>query len=167
MRIRCLLLLCWMCLSLSSLQAQHRHMGFQLQALTPDQGLSQATNYFRFEDSEGFMWIATNEAVNRFDGRQFKVYNLNRYFKDCPPLQQAYGFTEDSNGNLYVGSTKGLYVYHRNKDQFTLHTIFHQPDEVAMPIAFLHGKIWCFNRQWQLATYDVLTGKIEKITTLP
>lgn len=165
---RCVKLLClWICITCKLSYAQHHHLPFTLQSLTPDAGLSQATHYFRFEDSKGFMWIATNGAVNRFDGRRFKVYNLNRYFNQCAPLQQAYGFAEDSKGNVYMGSTQGLYVYHRDKDQFTLHKLFHQPDDVAMPITFYQGKIWCFNRQWQIATYDVVTGKVELQGTLP
>ncbi len=147
-------------------QSNNPYNNFTIRTLTPDDGLSQGSNYFRYEDSQGFMWLTANDALNRYDGKMVKVYNLDKYFKDCPPLQQGYGFAEDNESNIYVGSTRGLYIYHRNTDKFTLKKIFTSPDEVAMPIAFKGGKIWCFNRVWQLSTYDVKTCKVEMITQM-
>jgi signal transduction histidine kinase/ligand-binding sensor domain-containing protein len=132
----------------------------QINTLTTDDGLSQGSNYFRYEDSRGFMWLTGNDALNRYDGNTVKVYNLSKYFKNCPTLQQGYGFAEDTEGNMYVGSTRGLYIYHRRKEQFTLCKIFNTPDSVAMPFAFREGKVWCFNRNYQLATYEVATQKV-------
>ena len=141
--------------------AQTNFSSYTISKLTPDDGLSQGSNYFRFEDSKGFMWLTCNDAINRYDGKMVKVYNLDTYFKDCPSLQQGYGFAEDLESNIYIGSTKGLYIYNRNHDNFTLQKIFNNAqDDVAMPIGFKDGKIWCFNRQFQLATYDIATKKI-------
>ncbi len=133
--------------------------------ISPDNGLSQGSNYFRFEDSLGFIWITCNDALNRYDGKSIKVYNLDKYFDNCPNLQQGYGFAEDDKTNIYIGSTKGLYIYNRQKNIFTLKKIFKNAvDDIAMPIGFRNGKIYCFNRLFQLATYDVTTQKCEFIT---
>lgn len=129
--------------------------------LTQDDGLSQGSNYFRYEDRLGFMWITGIDALNRYDGKVVKVYNLKKYFKSCEPLQQGYGFAEDDNHNIYIGSTRGLYIYHYKKDQFSLQSIFSGRDQAAMPICYSQGKIWCFNRFWQIATYDVRTSQVE------
>jgi signal transduction histidine kinase len=134
--------------------------GLRSTSLTTDDGLSQGSNYFRYEDSRGFMWLTGNDALNRFDGNTVKVYNLAKYFNGCPALQQGYGFAEDAESNIYIGSTRGLYIYHRRKEQFSLCKIFSAPDSVAMPFAYRDGKIWCFNRAYQLATYDVATHQI-------
>lgn len=137
-----------------------------LTRLTQDDGLSQGSNYFRYEDQLGFMWITGIDALNRYDGKMVKVYNLRKYFKACEPLQQGYGFAEDAEHNLYVGSARGLYIYHRKKDQFSLKKIFSGPDPVAMPICYTGGKVWCFNRYWQIATYDVSTRQVAYQTQL-
>lgn len=92
---------------------------FSIQRLSQDDGLSQGSNYFKFEDSRGFMWITGNDALNRFDGSSVKVYNLDHYFKNCPRLIQGYGFAEDGK-NLYIGSIRGLYKYDYDLDAFTL-----------------------------------------------
>lgn len=140
---------------------------YDISRVSQDDGLSQGSNYFRFEDSKGFMWITANDALNRYDGSNVKVYNLNYYFKNYPNLQQGYGFAED-NKNLYIGSTRGLYQYDYEKDEFILIEIFkNSKTKTAIPIGFSQGKIWCFNEDFELATYDVASKKIEKITQLP
>ncbi len=114
------------------------------------------------------MWITGNDAVNRYDGSMVKVYNLNKYFKECPNLQQGYGFAEDNESNIYIGSVRGLYIYHRNTDKFTLQKIFADTaNEEAMPFAYRDGKVWCFNKKYEIATYDVRNGKILIVTKLP
>lgn len=141
---------------------------YSVQRLTPDDGLSQGSNYFRFEDSRGFMWLTGNDAVNRYDGSMVKVYNLNRYFKGCPNLQQGYGFAEDDKSNIYIGSIRGLYIYHRNTDKFTLQKIYTDPTSgEAMPFGFYEGKIWCFNKKYEIAAYDVNTKAVSIVTKIP
>ncbi len=149
-----------------SAQQISQYNNLSIKRITPDEGLSQCSNYFRYEDSQGFMWITAIDAINRYDGQTIKVYNRDKYFKDCTLLQQGYGFAEDDMHNIYIGSDKGLYIYHRNKDQFSVATIFKGVDKTAMPICFLQGKIWCFNKQWQIVTYDVHTKEVEQLSAL-
>lgn len=148
-----------------SIKAQTYFDNYSIFKLSPDDGLSQGSNYFKYEDSKGFMWLTCNDALNRYDGKTVKVYNLDKYFDKCPNLQQGYGFTEDDKGNIYIGSVRGLYIYHRNEDRFSLQKIFNtKSDDIAMPIGYLNGKIWCFNKQYQLANYDVKTKKVTIVT---
>lgn len=64
------------------------------------------------------MWITSNDAMNRFDGKMVKVYNTDNYFSNCPNLQQCYGFAKDDKSNIYIVSIRGLYIYNRNQDKF-------------------------------------------------
>lgn len=43
--------------------------------LSVNDGLSQNSVVSVTQDADGFLWIATQEGLNRFDGRDFKVYN--------------------------------------------------------------------------------------------
>ena len=101
--------------SLQNVFAQNIN-NFSVKTLSLDNGLSQGSNYFRYEDKLGYMWISANDAINRYDGSQVKVFNLNRYFEHCPNLSQAYGIAEDAENNMYFGSTNGLYCYTRRKN---------------------------------------------------
>jgi len=138
-----------------------------IQKLSLNDGLSQGSNYFRFEDQLGFMWLSANDAINRFDGSQVKVFNLNRYFENCPNLAQAYGIAEDAENNMYFGSTNGLYCYTRKKNTFHLFQIFSdKSNQLTMPFGFWNGKIWCFNRKYEISSFDVKTKKVTTFAAL-
>jgi signal transduction histidine kinase/ligand-binding sensor domain-containing protein len=142
--------------------AQNNFAKYSLTTISQDEGLSQGSNYFRHEDKMGFMWITCADAINRYDGSRVKVYNLDKYFKNCPNLQQGYGFAEDAESNIYIGSERGLYIYNRRIDKFTLQKVFNNPDETAMPFAYNNDKVWCFNRYYQLASYNIKTKQVIK-----
>ena len=148
--------------------SQSNFTGFQFLRLSQDDGLSQGSNYFRYEDQHSFMWITGNDALNRYDGSSVKVYNLNKFFKNCPTLQQGYGFAEDKE-NLYIGSTRGLCVYRVQTDNFSLIDIYGKlgQDKTAIPFANKNGKIWCFNKNYQISTYDLATKEIAFVTKIP
>jgi ligand-binding sensor domain-containing protein len=145
---------------------------FSVSTLSQDDGLSQGSNYFRFEDSHGFMWITGNDALNRYDGENVKVYNLKKYFENCPTLQQGYGITEDEN-SLYVGSTRGLYQYNYQKDIFTLidfnknSTLKNSSSKTIMPFGFFDGKVWCFNENYDVISYDTKSKILNLETKIP
>ena len=52
--------------------AQLRNLRFD--HFTPDQGLSQNNVTSILQDRAGFMWFATRDGLNRFDGYRFNVY---------------------------------------------------------------------------------------------
>ena len=39
-----------------------------------DDGLSQTTIRDLYQDRKGFVWLATQDGLNRFDGYEFRVY---------------------------------------------------------------------------------------------
>jgi len=47
---------------------------FKLDALTLNEGLSQGYVNCLLQDREGFIWMGTINGLNRYDGRQFKVF---------------------------------------------------------------------------------------------
>ena len=42
--------------------------------LSLEQGLSQSTVLCMFQDSRGYIWLGTEDGLNRFDGIKFTVY---------------------------------------------------------------------------------------------
>lgn len=138
--------------------AQNSLQDFTIGKLSTDDGLSQGSNYFRYEDSQGYMWLTANDALNRYDGSTVKVFNLNKYFKNCPTLTQGYGFAEDKESNIYTGSLNGMYKFKRKEEKFELINVFKESN--CMVIGYAEGKVWCFNKLFELASYDPITQQI-------
>ena len=80
---------------------------YQYRHVSTEHGLSQSVVNQFFKDSKGFIWIGTQDGLNRFDGYRFKVL-LSGKSGESLYIQ---GIAEDSNGNIWVGSQKGVYRY--------------------------------------------------------
>ncbi|MCJ8270184.1 MAG: hypothetical protein MJK04_12370, partial [Psychrosphaera sp.] len=66
------------------------------------EGLSQASVLDILQDRQGFMWFATQDGLNRFDGYDFKVYR--RDLSDPQSLSENYvnNIFQDSSGYLWL-----------------------------------------------------------------
>lgn len=51
----------------------------QFNRISIEQGLSQSTVFDIAQDRSGFMWFATGDGLNKFDGYEFTVYRHNPY----------------------------------------------------------------------------------------
>ena len=78
-----------------------------LQHLGVSDGLSQGQVNFTLKDSRGFLWLATQDGLNRFDGYNFKhFYHLDG---DSTSLSNNYIWCllEDSKEDIWVGTFGG------------------------------------------------------------
>ena len=95
------------------LQAQYK-----IHKITVEDGLSHNRVNATVRDKEGFIWFATNEGLNRYDGYNFKVYE----HKIGDSLSINHNIVRDvlcdSRGQLWVGSDSGLNLYNSNIDAF-------------------------------------------------
>jgi ligand-binding sensor domain-containing protein/signal transduction histidine kinase len=76
------------------------------------QGLAQSSVYKIVQDKQGFIWMATQDGLNRYDGVQFKIFRENPF--DTSTLSSSYitALLIDHNGWLWVGTpTQGLNLY--------------------------------------------------------
>lgn len=79
---------------------------FHLRELSVDEGLSQSSVVGFCEDRFGFMWLATMDGLNRFDGRDFVT--LESIEGDATSLPASYctSLLAAPNGTLWVGTGK-------------------------------------------------------------
>lgn len=76
--------------------------------ITIEDGLSQTTVQYIFQDSKGYMWFATTDGLNRYNGYQFKVYKYNKGSKESISANFIIAINEDEEGNIWVGTSRGL-----------------------------------------------------------
>ncbi|BAX82072.1 hybrid sensor histidine kinase/response regulator transcription factor [Labilibaculum antarcticum] len=90
--------------------------------ITTQQGLSQNDVNCIFQDHNGFLWIGTNDGLNRYDGYSFRTFRINQGNKQGEGLSSnlIYKVKEDQKGKLWIGtSNEGVCVFDVDKETFT------------------------------------------------
>ncbi|TXK44857.1 response regulator [Pontibacter qinzhouensis] len=76
-----------------------------------EHGLSNNTVNSIYKDKYGFMWFATDDGLNQFDGYGFKVFRNRGNDSTSLVHNQVNVLKEDSSGNVWVGTKKGLCTF--------------------------------------------------------
>ncbi|HJT73752.1 MAG TPA: two-component regulator propeller domain-containing protein [Chitinophaga sp.] len=90
-----------------------------------EQGLSNNTVRCIYQDHYGFIWFATYDGLNRYDGYGFKVFRNIRSDAGSLVHNIVISLTEDQHNFLWVGTRQGLSRYNPVSGKFT--TITYQP----------------------------------------
>ena len=75
--------------------------------LTIEDGLSQNAGLAIFQDSRGYLWIGTQDGLNRYDGYGFKVYKHDPDDPNSLSHNSILSMGEDKNGSLWIGTWGG------------------------------------------------------------
>ena len=87
--------------------------------LTIEDGLSNFRVYDVLQDTRGFLWIATLDGLNRYDGYEFKIYRHDGHDSTSLSDNTATALCEDRTGNLWIGSRDGaLDRFERKSERF-------------------------------------------------
>ena len=87
--------------------------------LTSDDGLSQNRIYSILQDRRGFMWFATQDGLNRYDGNTFVVYKNNPDDPNTLSTSLIQSLIEDGHGYLWIGTWGGLDKFDPTTERFT------------------------------------------------
>jgi ligand-binding sensor domain-containing protein len=87
--------------------------------LVRSDGLSQSSVNCMIRDHEGFMWFGTQDGLNRYDGKNFRVFQNQP--GDAASLSNNYivSICEDEEGFLWIGTmTGGLNRFDKHTETF-------------------------------------------------
>ncbi|MBK9013166.1 MAG: hypothetical protein IPM82_03230 [Saprospiraceae bacterium] len=94
------------------------------ESLTIADGLSQGMIYDIEQTDDGFLWFATKDGLNRYDGYNFKVFTNDPFNPFSIAGNDVELMFEDSRGNLWLGITGiGVDVLEKTSGKF-LHLPF-------------------------------------------
>ena len=116
-----------------------------------EQGLSSNTIFSILQDKYGLIWISTEEGLNKFDGKNFTKFAVN---KGRYSLSHNYAQTMllTPEGNIWVGTPDGLNIYDYKSDSII------QVRKDTKPLKLVYNDITCLaqgsdkNRIW-IGTY--------------
>ena len=94
-------------------------------------GLSQKTVQSIFQDQQGFMWIGTQEGLNRYDGREIRIFTNMPDAPSSLSNNVIRAITEDNNGNLWIATSNGLNRYDSLSQSFERIPLFTSNGEVV------------------------------------
>ncbi|HTM93622.1 MAG TPA: hypothetical protein VL095_14475, partial [Flavisolibacter sp.] len=135
------------------------------------EGLSQSTGYSITKDKQGFLWIATGNGLNRYDGIEMKVYK--------PSLEPGKGqmqgrvirsrLLEDEKGQIWFSTDLAVHEFNKREEAFNKHDLItgdkqNETEKFANPIIKLGDHLWLAN-----ATDGIfdLNTETKEITSYP
>ena len=95
-------------------------------------GLSQSSINAVVQDKQGFIWIGTQDGLNKYDGYSFTTYyhNPEDSTSICDNFIRALEI--DSVGNLWIGTDNGLSRFNSRTETFT--SYYHVSGDKTSPI---------------------------------
>ncbi len=115
---RCIAVVVALCMAPWCLRAQEDTLILPFRALTIEDGLSQGMVNAIIQDAYGFMWLATKDGLNRYDGYSFTVFRHDPEDSTTVRNNYIYSLLEDKQGRLWVGTSEGLDLFDRTTETF-------------------------------------------------
>ena len=99
-------------------QAQSVEEHYYFKNLSIRNGLSQNTVNAILQDRKWFMWLGTKDGLNRYDGLSFRKFKHDAANPRSIGNSFITSLYEDFNGNIWVGTDAGVYIYYPEKEAF-------------------------------------------------
>ncbi|TMN72051.1 hypothetical protein CWB85_08645 [Pseudoalteromonas sp. S1727] len=159
-------ILCW----LAACAVASQFSLAQVKRLSPSEGLSQSYVSNMLIDNSGYLWLATEGGLNRYDGYQVVHIAGPNGELDEAIIDVIY---QDPAGYIWISSlVAGLFRYDPSTDsyqQFLSKPISEEQvlsQSVFTMLATDDKSLW-IGRGWDFARLDLATGQIETIFELP
>ena len=114
---RTLIIILFLLAGVKLLSSEHC-VNYSFTQLSIEQGLSQSTAQSILLDHKGTLWIGTKSGLNSYTQEGIKTYLHHSGDPHSLPSNYINHLTEDSLGNFWIATSKGLALYDDEQDQF-------------------------------------------------
>ena len=124
-------------------------LSIRFQHLTVVQGLSNNLVHAITQGGHAFIWIGTEDGLNRFDGINTEVFRNKPGDINSLPSNEILCLFTDSRGKVWIGTSNGFACYDEFADSF--HSFFrNRSDKNANVVSSInedaHGTLWIGTR---------------------
>jgi signal transduction histidine kinase/ligand-binding sensor domain-containing protein/CheY-like chemotaxis protein/HPt (histidine-containing phosphotransfer) domain-containing protein len=161
------------CFSVAPASADVSPQPMMLRHLTVADGLPQANVMSTLRDSQGFIWLGTEEGLARYDGRDFTTYFSSGATSSLPG-NFIWQIVEDGGGDLWIAvKDAGVARWRRATDKFE--AIRHvagnanspASDAVESLLVDGRGRIWMGTSDAGISILDPATGSFQHLRNDP
>ena len=92
---------------------------FKVQRLSLKEGLSQSAVQTIIQDQDGYIWLGTEDGLNRFDSYEFKIYKNDIRNEHSLHENSVISLLEDPARGIWVGTVAGLSLFNPKTESFT------------------------------------------------
>lgn len=120
--------------------------------ISVDEGLSQSTVFSIAQDTLGFMWLGTQDGLNRYDGRTFILYSPVNGNPNSLQSNYIRSVFLDKQGTLWVGGNKGISKYDYTANHFINFTLPRKSGEwyISSIAEDADGVLWAGSKSGQV-----------------
>jgi signal transduction histidine kinase/ligand-binding sensor domain-containing protein/CheY-like chemotaxis protein/HPt (histidine-containing phosphotransfer) domain-containing protein len=135
--------------------------------ITTRDGLSQSTVNSILQDSQGYLWLATENGLDRYDGNSIREYRRERGNEKGLASDYVWSIAEDARGDLWLATNGGgVARWDRRTEQFQQfrhdaqkpHSL--ASDAVRTLLIDAKGLIWAGTLDQGLDVLDPKTGDV-------
>jgi ligand-binding sensor domain-containing protein/signal transduction histidine kinase/DNA-binding response OmpR family regulator len=130
--------------------------------LTVDNGLSNNKVNCVLQDRSGFIWIGTEDGLNRFDGYEIKIFRHQPENNNSISDNTIWALFEDKDSSLWIGTKSGEINYYNPKtDKFkSWKVVSKNTNENSITCVFRDkdGMLWIGSYKNGLYRFDVKTN---------
>jgi signal transduction histidine kinase/ligand-binding sensor domain-containing protein/DNA-binding response OmpR family regulator len=102
-----------------------------------------------YQDRKGFVWIATEDGLNKFDGMRFTIYRNIYGRKNDIKCNYVVTLYEDRMRRFWIGCSYGLQLYNRATDNFEDVDVYKEGKKVS---PYITSILECSNNDVWIAT---------------
>jgi ligand-binding sensor domain-containing protein len=113
------------------------------------------------QDRRGYIWLATEDGLNRYDGTGFKVYKHDAADAGSLPDSFVWDVEEDAAGILWIATRSGLASWDPATDRITRQESIGGRHIRALRHSKKDNVLWVATRDSGVLRYDVATGQLK------
>lgn len=139
---------------------------FSFRHYRAEDGLTFNTVRCIIQDRRGFIWLGTEDGLNRFDGYTFKGFRSDKNKVNSLVSNYISSLLEDSKGDIWIGTDEGLFIYNPPTDKFSHFQNKVNGVSISSTVNNIvedkSGNVWFATYGQGIFRYNLSTGALEQ-----